>query len=59
MPPVTAVQAARFSVDQWPASKEFVRLQRYIEDLMKTQSISSDQLVFRDYDTLPACLPDT
>ena len=59
MPPVTAVQAARYSVDQWPASKEFVRLQRYIEDLLKTQNISSDQLVYRDYDTLPACLPDT
>ena len=59
MPPVAAVQAANFSVDQWPTSSEFIRLQRYIEGLLNTQNVLSDQLVPRDYDTLPECLPDT
>ncbi|MDJ0958648.1 MAG: hypothetical protein QNI91_17400 [Arenicellales bacterium] len=59
MPPANSVQAAEFSVDQWLESSEFNRLQRYIEGLLKNQNVAFDQLVHRDYDTLPACLPDT
>ena len=55
MPPIIAVQAAEFSVDQWLGSNEFTRLQRYIGTLLK---IPSERLLSQDYDTLPACLSD-
>ncbi len=54
MPPITTLHASKLSVERWRESDGFADLRKHVTELLRSQN---DELLHRDYETLPACLP--